>query len=82
MPRKRAHPTWIVTTSGQRPLAEVAADLKKAGFEIGTVMNEIGIITGRAAPAKVDALRKTEGVADIAADREIDIGPPGSPDTW
>ncbi len=40
-------PTWIITASGDRPVADVAADL-----------------------------RKVAGVADVAPDAPVDIGPP------
>ena len=79
MPKKPTHPTRIVTTSGAKPVAEVAAALKKAGFEVGEVMHEIGIISGRAAKSSVGALRKTAGVADIAPDSAVSVGPPDAP---
>ena len=73
---------WIVTISGDCAVADVALALKKAGFAVGEVMAEIGVISGRCAEAKLATLRKLPGVADIAPDGPVDIGPPGSPDTW
>ena len=75
-------PTWIVTTSGERPLAEVAAALTKVGFDVGAVLAEIGVITGRCAKGKVAALRALPGVAEVAPDAPVNIGPPGSPQNW
>lgn len=77
-----ASPTWIVTLAGDRPAAEVAAALAKAGFSATSVMAEIGVITGRCPAAKVARLRTIAGVADIAADAPVDVGPPDSPKTW
>ena len=73
---------WIVTTDGHTPAADVAAALAGAGFEATSVLTEIGVITGRCTPAKVAQLRKLPGVAGIAADGPVDVGPPGSPRTW
>ena len=39
---------WIITTSGDRPLSDVAKELKKHGFKVSNVLDEIGMITGRA----------------------------------
>jgi hypothetical protein len=75
-------PTWIVTTSGERPVAEIAAALAKAGLEGVSVLAEIGVISGRCAKSKLSALRKVAGVSEIAPDAPVNIGPPGSPHTW
>ena len=75
-------PVWIVTASGERPLAQVAAALRKGGFAVDEVMDAIGVISGRCAEAKVAALRRVAGVADIAPSTSVDVGPPGSTRTW
>lgn len=74
--------TWIVTLSGERPVAEVRRDLAEAGFDVGAVLDAIGVITGEADAKVVAKARKIKGVADIAADTQVGIGPPGSDTTW
>ena len=46
---------WIVTTSGDRPLNDVARDIKAAGFVIDEVLDQIGIITGSATDSVAEA---------------------------
>jgi hypothetical protein len=73
---------WIVTMSHERPIKEVAKDLSDAGFAVHDVLEEIGSIIGAAADDVASKLRSIPGVLDVSPDRPIDIGPPGSPDTW
>jgi hypothetical protein len=47
---------WIVTTSGDRPLNDVARDIKAAGFVIDEVLDQIGIITGSATDSVAEAV--------------------------
>ncbi len=70
---------WIVTTSDDRPIAEIAKDLSRAGFNVGHVLGEVGSITGSADPAIVGKLRAIPGVADVSPETGIDIGPPDAP---
>ncbi len=70
-------PTWIITASGDRPVAAIATDLRKAGLVVSSVMAEIGVITGQCTKAQAAALRKVAGVADVSPDAPVDIGPPG-----
>ena len=76
-PDKPITPTWIITATGDRPVAEVVTDLRKAGLVVGNLLAEIGVVTGRCTPAQAAALRKVAGVADVSPDAPIDIGPPG-----
>ena len=69
--------TWIITASGERPVADVVADLRKGGLVVGNLMAEIGVVTGQCTAAQAKALRKVAGVADVAPDAPVDIGPPG-----
>jgi hypothetical protein len=73
---------WIVTTSSERPITEIKKDLEDAGFSIGQVLHEVGSITGEAGDETVTKVRSIAGVVDVAPDAPIDIGPPGSPETW
>jgi hypothetical protein len=73
---------WIVTTSSERPMTEIAKDLEEAGFSIGQVLEEIGSITGEAGDETVGKVRSIAGVVDVSQDVPIDIGPPDSPETW
>lgn len=74
--------TWIVTTSPERPIGDVAKDLAKAGLTRHTVLEDIGSIIGSAGDHTIPRLRKIRGVAAVERDTPIDIGPPGSPTTW
>lgn len=69
----------VVTLSGERPADEVARDLKAAGFEVGDVLHDIGVVTGFGPPDAAERLRAIQGVADVSADHPVDIGPPDAP---
>jgi hypothetical protein len=73
---------WIVTTSGERSVKDVAKDLKAKGFSVDQVLDEIGAITGAADDDVAAKARNIKGVADVSPDGSIDIGPPDSPTTW
>jgi hypothetical protein len=73
---------WVVTTSGERSVGEVAKELKKHGFKVNNVLDEIGVITGAAEDHVVAKARKVKGVSDVSANVDVDIGPPGSKHTW
>ena len=70
---------FIVTLSGSRPVHEVTEELTKRGFQVGNVLDTIGVVTGSADADAVERLRGLPGVADISEDHPVDIGPPGSP---
>ncbi len=73
---------WVVTTSGDRPLEEVAKELRKSGFKVGEVLHEVGLITGEGGDDVAEKLRKIKGVTDVSANAGADVGPPDSTDTW
>jgi hypothetical protein len=73
---------WVVTTSGDRPLEEVANELRKSGFKVGEVLHELGLITGEGEDDVAEKLRKVKGVTDVSANAGADVGPPDSKDTW
>jgi len=69
----------VVVVSGDRPVHQVADDLKHAGFEVDQVLHGINQVTGRAAPTLKKRLRAIDGVADVSeTHQDFDIGPPGS----
>lgn len=70
---------WIITTSDERPISAIALDLTRAGFSVGSVLEEIGSITGTADPQLLAKLRTIAGVIDVAPELGFDIGPPDAP---
>jgi hypothetical protein len=73
---------WVVTTSADRPIAEVAKDLSAAGFVVDQTLDQIGVITGKSDHRGVKKARAIRGVADVSPEHTVDIGPPNSRDTW
>ena len=73
---------WIVTTSSDRAIKDIASDLREAGFSVGDVLEQTGSITGAAADDAITKLRSIRGVVDVSPDTPVDIGPPDSGDTW
>jgi hypothetical protein len=70
----------VVIMSGDRPIHEVAGDLKNAGFEIDQMLPAIGQVTGRAATSAKKKLKGIHGVADVTDTHEdFNIGPPDAP---
>lgn len=73
---------WIITISDDQSINDIATRLSAEGLTIRDVLEEIGCITGSADDVTAERLKKVKGVVDIAPDRQIDIGPPGSEETW
>ena len=73
---------WVVTTSGDRSVADIAKDLSAAGFAVEQTLDQIGIITGKSDPKTIGKARAVRGVADISPETSVDIGPPNSRETW
>jgi len=73
---------WIVTTNANRSLHEVVKDLRAAGLQSVKILETMGIVTGTAAAAAVQKLRKVHGVRDVSADAPVSVGPPDSRKTW
>jgi hypothetical protein len=73
---------WVITTSADRPIADIAKDLSKAGFKIDQTLEQIGVITGNSDEKAVGKARAIRGVTDVSPELQIDIGPPNSRDTW
>jgi hypothetical protein len=74
--------SWIIATSGDRPIQDIAKDLAEAGLRGAQVLEEINVITGKATDKVLGKLRKVRGVADVSSDMPIDVGPPDAPITW
>lgn len=75
---KKQKQAFVVTVSGDRPVHDVARDLKANGLEVDQVMDAIGVVTGSAESTSLAKLRKVRGVTDVSADHAVDIGPPGA----
>jgi hypothetical protein len=80
--RGTAKKTWVVTTSNERPIAEIAKDLAAAGFSVDQTLEQIGVITGKSDDKAIGRARAVRGVTDVAPEVQVDIGPPNSRDTW
>jgi hypothetical protein len=74
-----AKQSLIITMSGDRPIQDVAQDLRAAGLNIEQVLKYTGTVTGSASLQAAERLRSIPGVADVSTDHPIDIGPPGAP---
>mgnify|MGYP006346481263 FL=1 len=70
---------WVITLEPGTAMKPVLAALRKAGLRVDQALEEIGVITGRGAAGLAPALRRIAGVADVAQQAPIDIGPPDSP---
>lgn len=73
---------WVVTTSGDRPLEDVAKELKQSGFKVGQVLHETGLIAAEGGDDDAEKARKVKGVTDVSANVGASVGPPNSTDTW
>jgi hypothetical protein len=74
---------WVVTASGEKPLPDVEATVRDAGFTVERVLGEIECITGTASDEVAERLRRLPGVSDVSpAPPPMDVGPPGSSTTW
>lgn len=79
MPKRKK---WVITTGSEWPIHDITKDLADAGLKDVQVLQEIGGITGLAEEEEVSKLRKVSGVKDVSPNISIDIGPPGSRETW
>ena len=70
------HPAWIITVTGDCPVADLVADLRKAGLAVASVLAEIGVVSGQCTSVQATGLRKVAGVADMSPDAPVNPGPP------
>jgi hypothetical protein len=80
--RKATTSSWVVTTSSDRPVADIAKELSAAGFKIDQTLDQIGIITGKADETAARKARSIRGVSDVSPETKADVGPPNSRETW
>ncbi|SNY95891.1 hypothetical protein [Halomonas sp. hl-4] len=73
---------WIITISNDQSINDIAARLSEEGLTVKEILEEIGCITGSADEITAERLKRVKGVVDIAPDMQIDVGPPGSEETW
>jgi hypothetical protein len=63
-------------------MSDVVPDLVAKGLAVEAELAAIANVTGFAASPNLADLESVPGVSDVAESGEVDIGPPGSPDTW
>ena len=69
--------TWVITTSGQPPLAEVRRTVLQVGGALQSSLDELGVLLVQGSATQAAAWRKLVGVVAVEADHAVDIGPPG-----
>jgi hypothetical protein len=74
--------TWIVTTDGKRDHATLTRELQSAGFSVTQAFSDLPSVIGVADTNAVAKIRKVKGVVDVSPDAPVDVGPPGSKETW
>lgn len=58
--------------------SDVVEKCRQAGLNVQQQMDAIGVITGSIDSAKVDELKKIDGVSRVETQRDIRINPPDS----
>ncbi len=72
---------WIVTIDANTTLEAVEKELKRVGFAIVRVFDQLGGLEVRGPEKLVDKAKSLPGVTDIAKSGIVDIGPPGALDS-
>jgi hypothetical protein len=57
-------------------LTEVVEGLRRAGLRVDSVLDAVGMITGTAADADLDALESVPGVVEVERDQVVQLPPP------
>ena len=70
--------TWVITTDGVGSLAAVAKAVQASGGAVQSRLDELGVLVAQGSAAQARGWRTLAGVADVAADSGVDIGPPGA----
>ena len=71
---------WIVTIDADAAMETVEKELKRLGFAIVRVFDQLGGLEVRGPEKLVDKAKSLPGVTDIAKSGVVDIGPPGATD--
>ena len=69
--------TWVITTSGQPPLAEVRRTVLQVGGALQSSLDELGVLLVQGSATQAAAWRKLAGVVAVEAEQAVDVGPPG-----
>lgn len=59
-------------------LSEVVAGLRRAGLEVGEVLDAAGLVTGTVDEDAIEALCAVPGVVDVERQGDYQIAPPDS----
>ena len=68
----------LITPAEDADLDALVQRLAAKGLTHGVALRDAGIITGRAAPHALDALRAEPGVAHVEPGGEVQLPPPDS----
>lgn len=66
-----------VTVQG-RGVEDALAELRDAGLEVDEALDDLGIVTGRAAPDAVERLRGLRGIT-VEPESGVQLPPPDAP---
>lgn len=69
--------TWVITTSGRPPLAEVRRTVLQVGGALQSSLDELGVLVVQGSATQAAAWRKLTGVVAVEAEQAVDVGPPG-----
>ena len=78
MPKKKQEKLQVILTLNQDAQAEgehLIKEIEARGFELESVMGELGIITGKIAESKLKGLTKISGVT-VEQDQTVSLAPP------
>ncbi len=73
---------WIITASDKHPITEIRRNLETHGLCIDSALEEIGVFVVKGSAAAAKRAKKVAGVIDISPEDVVDVGPPGSGNTW
>ena len=69
---------WIVMIDADATLKAVEKELKRIGFTIVRVLDQLDMLEVRGSEALAAKARTLRGVADVSKSEIVDIGPPGA----
>jgi hypothetical protein len=75
----KKHLLVTIDDASQAKMSKIVASLKKAGLTNIQQMKSIGIVSGQAAPAKIEALKKVRGVSAVEESTWMQLPPPDAP---